>query len=153
MIYFLIKTLITAIVVVIVAEIAKRSSLLAGLIVSIPLTTFLAMVWLYWETKDTQKIINKIIGCPKDVTNTYISPQNKFNNLKIENNYANLLKNKKIKNFFLATPPSKNFKIAKKALLYNKNVFVEKPLVFKMQEAKKLLAEAKKRKLFLIVFY
>ena len=57
MIYFLIKTLITAIVVVIVAEIAKRSSLLAGLIVSIPLTTFLAMVWLYWETKDTKKII------------------------------------------------------------------------------------------------
>jgi len=57
-IYFLIKTLITAIVVVVVAEIAKRSSLLAGLIVSIPLTTFLAMVWLYWETKDTQKIID-----------------------------------------------------------------------------------------------
>ena len=58
MIYFLIKILITAIVVVIVAEIAKRSSLLAGLIVSIPLKTFLAMVWLYWETKDTQKIID-----------------------------------------------------------------------------------------------
>ena len=58
MIYFLIKTLITAIVVVVVAEIAKRSSLLAGLIVSIPLTTFLAMIWLYWETKDTQKIID-----------------------------------------------------------------------------------------------
>ena len=56
MVFFLIKTLITAIVVVIVAEIAKRSSLLAGLIVSIPLTTFLAMIWLYWETKDTQKI-------------------------------------------------------------------------------------------------
>ena len=58
MTYFLIKTLITAIVVVIVAEIAKRSSLLAGLIVSIPLTTFLAMIWLYWETKDTQKIVD-----------------------------------------------------------------------------------------------
>ena len=58
MLYFIIKTLITAIMVVIVAEIAKRSSLLAGLIVSIPLTTFLAFVWLYWETKDTQKIID-----------------------------------------------------------------------------------------------
>ena len=58
MVFFLTKTLITAIVVVIVAEIAKRSSLLAGLIVSIPLTTFLAMIWLYWETKDTQKIID-----------------------------------------------------------------------------------------------
>ena len=58
MLYFIIKTFITAIVVVTVAEIAKRSSLLAGLIVSIPLTTFLAFIWLYWETKDNQKIID-----------------------------------------------------------------------------------------------
>ena len=58
MIYFVIKTFITAIVVVVVAEIAKRSSLLAGLIVSIPLTTFLAFIWLYWETKDVKKIID-----------------------------------------------------------------------------------------------
>mgnify|MGYP006140468663 CR=1 FL=1 len=57
MVFFLIKTFITAIVVVVVASIARRSSLLAGLIVSIPLTTFLALIWLYWETKDTQKII------------------------------------------------------------------------------------------------
>lgn len=58
MIYFFTKIFITAFVVVLVAEIAKRSSLLAGLIVSIPLTTFLALIWLYWETKDIQKIIN-----------------------------------------------------------------------------------------------
>ena len=57
MLYLLIKTIITAVVVVLVSEIAKRSSLLAGLIVSIPLTTFLALMWLYWETKNTQKII------------------------------------------------------------------------------------------------
>ena len=58
MLYFITKTFITAIVVVLVAEIAKRSSLLAGLIVSIPLTTFLAFMWLYWETRDIQKIIS-----------------------------------------------------------------------------------------------
>ena len=58
MTYFIIKTLITAIVVVVVSEIAKRSSLLAGLLVSIPLTSFLAFVWLYWETQDTQKVID-----------------------------------------------------------------------------------------------
>ena len=58
MLYFIIKTCITAIIVVFVSEIAKRSSLLAGLIVSIPLTTFLALIWLYWETKNTQKIID-----------------------------------------------------------------------------------------------
>ena len=58
MLYFVMKAFITAIVVVVVAEIAKRSSLLAGLIVSIPLTTFLAFIWLYWETKNIQKIID-----------------------------------------------------------------------------------------------
>ena len=58
MLYILIKTLITAVVVVTVSEIARRSSLLAGLIASIPLVSFLAIIWLYWETKDSQKIID-----------------------------------------------------------------------------------------------
>ena len=56
--YLLIKTILTAVVVVLVAEIAKRSSLLAGLLVSIPLTSFLALIWLYFDTKDNQKVID-----------------------------------------------------------------------------------------------
>ena len=58
MIYIIIKTIITALVVVAVSEIAKKSSLLAGLIASIPLTSFLAFIWLYWETNNSQKVIN-----------------------------------------------------------------------------------------------
>ena len=58
MVYILIKTLITAAVVVAVSEIARRSSLFAGLIASIPLVSFLAIIWLYWETKDSQKIVD-----------------------------------------------------------------------------------------------
>ena len=58
MVYILIKTLITAVVVVAVSEIARRSSLFAGLIASIPLVSFLAIIWLYWETKDSQKIVD-----------------------------------------------------------------------------------------------
>ena len=58
MIYIIIKTLITAVVIVAVSEIARRSSLLAGLIASIPLVSFLAIIWLYWETKDSQKIVD-----------------------------------------------------------------------------------------------
>ena len=58
MIYILIKTLITAVVIVAVSEIARRSSLLAGLIASIPLVSFLAIIWLYWETKNSQKIVD-----------------------------------------------------------------------------------------------
>ena len=58
MIYLLLKTLITVATVVIVSEIAKRSSLFAAIIVSIPLTSFLAFIWLYFETKDSQKVID-----------------------------------------------------------------------------------------------
>ena len=58
MMYILIKTLITVVVVVSVSEIAKRSSLLAGLIASIPLTSFLAFIWLFWETRDARKVID-----------------------------------------------------------------------------------------------
>ena len=57
MIYYLLKTIITAIIIVIIAEIAKRSSLLAGILASIPLTSLLAFIWLYWDTKDPQKVI------------------------------------------------------------------------------------------------
>ena len=58
MVYILIKVVITAIVVVVISEIAKHSSLFAGLLASIPLTSFLAFMWLYWETRDTQKVID-----------------------------------------------------------------------------------------------
>ena len=58
MLFIVIKTIITVVVVIAVSEIAKRSSLLAGIIASIPLTSFLAFIWLYWETKDSQKVID-----------------------------------------------------------------------------------------------
>ena len=58
MIYIVIKTLLTAIVIVVISEIAKRSTLLAGLLASLPLTSFLAFIWLYWEKRDSELIIN-----------------------------------------------------------------------------------------------
>ena len=58
MLYFLTKTILTAIIIIIVSEIAKKSSLLAAIIISIPLTSLLAFIWAYWESKDTEKIID-----------------------------------------------------------------------------------------------
>ena len=55
--YYLIKTILTAIIIVIVSEIAKKSSFLAAIIISIPITSLLAFIWLYLDTKDTQKIV------------------------------------------------------------------------------------------------
>ncbi len=55
---FLVKTIITALVIVGVAEIAKKFSPVAAILASLPLTSILAMIWLYIDTKNTQKIID-----------------------------------------------------------------------------------------------
>lgn len=56
MLYFLIKLIITAGAVVLISEISKRSSFVGGIFASIPLTSFLAFIWMYNETKDIEKI-------------------------------------------------------------------------------------------------
>ena len=62
MTYFFIKTVITAIIIVIVSEISKKSSFLGALIISIPLTSLLAFIWLYFDTRDYQKVIDLSYG-------------------------------------------------------------------------------------------
>jgi uncharacterized membrane protein (GlpM family) len=56
MIYYIIKVLISAIIIVTVSEISKKSSLVGGIFASIPLVSVLAMIWLYIDTQDVQKI-------------------------------------------------------------------------------------------------
>ena len=60
--YFVLKTIISALIIVLVSEIAKKSSFLAAIIISIPLTSILAFIWLYWDTKDSQKVIDLSYG-------------------------------------------------------------------------------------------
>tara|TARA_B100000427_G_scaffold161398_1_gene134212 strand:+ start:822 stop:1166 length:345 start_codon:yes stop_codon:yes gene_type:complete len=55
--YLIIKTLVTALVIVAISEIARRSSLFAGILASIPLTSVLAMTWLYFDTKNVKSVI------------------------------------------------------------------------------------------------
>ena len=44
--YYLVKTLVSALVIVVVSEVAKRHSGFAALVASLPLTSLLAFVWL-----------------------------------------------------------------------------------------------------------
>ncbi len=55
--YLVLKFGLSAAVLVAVAEIAKRSSVWAALVASLPLTSLLAFVWLYIDTHDTQKLV------------------------------------------------------------------------------------------------
>lgn len=54
--HFILKVALSALIIVIVSEVAKRSSALAAILASLPLTSILAFVFLYLETKDVEKV-------------------------------------------------------------------------------------------------
>ena len=54
--YYLAKIAITTILIVVISEIATKSSFVAALLASIPLVSVLAMLWLYIDTKDPAKV-------------------------------------------------------------------------------------------------
>lgn len=56
MLQYAVKVLITAVVVVAVSELAKRSSFWGALLASLPLTSLLAFVWLYRSTGNVQAV-------------------------------------------------------------------------------------------------
>jgi hypothetical protein len=54
--YYLVKIVVTTILIVAISEIAKRSSLVGAILASVPLVSVLAMIWLYIDTKDVNKV-------------------------------------------------------------------------------------------------
>jgi F0F1-type ATP synthase assembly protein I len=58
MLWIVTKYLITAGVVVLVSEIAKRSDRLGGFIAALPMVTLLALVWLHLEHQSETKVAN-----------------------------------------------------------------------------------------------
>ncbi len=56
MIKYLVKVIISAILIVIISEISKRTSFWGGLIASLPITSLLAIIWLYMDTGNRQKV-------------------------------------------------------------------------------------------------
>lgn len=62
MTYYLLKLFLSAGVIVVVTEAAKRSNAAASVIHSLPLTSLLAFLWLYAETKDAALIGRHAFG-------------------------------------------------------------------------------------------
>ena len=56
MAFYIYKIVITTVLIVLIAEIAKRSSLYGALLASVPIVSVLAMFWLYIDTKDVNKV-------------------------------------------------------------------------------------------------
>ena len=56
--YYLIKISVTTILIIVISEIAKRSTFIGALLASVPLISLIAMFWLYVDTKDIAKVSN-----------------------------------------------------------------------------------------------
>jgi hypothetical protein len=56
MAFYIVKLVLTAALIVIVSELAKRTTLIAGMVASLPLISFLSMIWLYIETNDAARV-------------------------------------------------------------------------------------------------
>jgi len=52
------KYFLTAAIVVLVSELAKRSDKLGGFVAALPMVTVLALIWLYVENQSPEKIAN-----------------------------------------------------------------------------------------------
>ena len=54
--FFIIKTLVTSVIIVTASELSKRFTLLSSLLAALPLTSILIFFWIYIEQKDVNKI-------------------------------------------------------------------------------------------------
>ena len=58
MLRLILKTIVSALILVGASELAKRYTTLGAIILALPLTSILAMVWLYVDTRSNEKIID-----------------------------------------------------------------------------------------------
>jgi uncharacterized membrane protein (GlpM family) len=56
MLRYILKIAISATLLVIVSEVSKKTSFWGGLIASLPLTSVLALIWLYFDTNNKEKV-------------------------------------------------------------------------------------------------
>jgi hypothetical protein len=54
--YTIVKVVITSLLIVAISELSKRSTLVGSVLASLPVTSTLAMLWLYVDTKDINKV-------------------------------------------------------------------------------------------------
>ncbi len=54
--YYIIKVLLSSVIIVAISEISKRSTMLGSILASVPLVSLLAIIWLYIDTKDVKQV-------------------------------------------------------------------------------------------------
>jgi len=54
--YYILKIAITVLLIMAISEVSKKSSLIAAILASLPVISLIAMIWLYIDTKDIEKV-------------------------------------------------------------------------------------------------
>lgn len=62
MLYLIVKAAISGLLIALASEVARRNPGWGGLIVSLPLTSILAMLWLWRDTSDPERIAGLSMG-------------------------------------------------------------------------------------------
>jgi len=62
MLYLMIKAALSGVIVAAVSEISRRYPGWGGLVASLPLTSLLAMIWLFRDTRDPQRVAELSVG-------------------------------------------------------------------------------------------
>lgn len=60
--YYILKVLISAVLIVTISEVGKKSSFWGAVLASLPLTSILAICWLYYDTQKASKVMDLSIG-------------------------------------------------------------------------------------------
>jgi hypothetical protein len=55
-VYILLKAVLSGAIIAAASEVARRSSLMGAILISLPLTSILAAIWLYRDTDDTDEV-------------------------------------------------------------------------------------------------
>ena len=70
--YLILKILLTSLFIILISEISRRSTWIAGLLASIPLTSVLAIIWIYIDRRNLEEISvianNILIMIPPSLT-------------------------------------------------------------------------------------
>ena len=52
----IIKVIISAIIILVATEVSNRSTILAAIIIALPLVSIISLTWIWFETKDIERI-------------------------------------------------------------------------------------------------
>jgi hypothetical protein len=62
MLYLFVKAAVSGVLIAIISEVARRSPGWGGLLASLPLTSLIAILWLWRDTGDSQKIADQAVS-------------------------------------------------------------------------------------------